>query len=53
MYYFWRMFGYTEEELTYKSVKEIEDMLKAIDEERKKAIEEMPNTRGKQPLKTR
>jgi hypothetical protein len=47
--------GYPEEELTYKSVKEIEDMLKALDEERKKAIETIPNTRNKstKPLGTR
>tara|TARA_R110002072_G_scaffold183632_2_gene339799 strand:- start:123 stop:371 length:249 start_codon:yes stop_codon:yes gene_type:complete len=47
--------GYPEDELTYKSVKEIEDMLKALDEERKKAIETIPNTRNKstKPLGTR
>ena len=55
MYYLWRLMGYPEDELTYKSVKEIEDMLKALDEERKKAIETIPNTRNKstKPLGTR
>jgi len=46
MYYLWRLFGYSEEELTYISVAEIEKKLKELDKERKKKLEENIKTRS-------
>ncbi len=54
MYYFWRMMGYSEEDLTYFTTAELEAKLKELDTERKKQLEAVVKTRsGRKQLETR
>jgi|TARA_R110002167_G_scaffold307225_1_gene511943 hypothetical protein len=54
MYYFWKMMGYSEEDLTYFTTAELQAKLKELDTERQKQLEAVVKTRsGKKQLETR
>jgi hypothetical protein len=45
MYYFWRLLGYTEEELTYISQKEVLDIVESVEQKREEKKKHDYNTR--------
>jgi len=45
MYYIWRLLGYSEEECTYRSEKEIKDIIEFVDTKRAEEKEKVHNTR--------